>query len=181
MNSQRLFIFTCITVYTVGQFVSVDQPQWRGSKKKKKNGDWNLCRSFSSGAAVARLAGIPYFSPQIRASQQNIFFFSSVGNYLKITTVSWEPGLLSLDRPGAENNWAQPTWWAASDRGTHTHTHRSVESVWENTPTWSCTAVTALLTLHLHTLCINCKKIIWRTKSENVVHWRPWSCRGRSR
>lgn len=75
MNSQRLFIFTCITVYTVGQFVSVDQPQWRGSKKKKKKTGTETCVGVSPQAP--RLPGWLEFPTSLhRFEPHNRTYFS---------------------------------------------------------------------------------------------------------
>lgn len=148
-----------ITVCIVVQFISVDQPQ----RKQRACRDWSLSRCFSSGSVVACWLEFPLL---YRLQLCKSTHFLPVGYPQRILIIRKERGntgglaiiwKIQLDSAHMLKQYDRKKSTAAIHRPGPWLLESCME---EYTLIFHCTAVKALLTLHLHMLCIYCKNII---------------------
>lgn len=143
------------------QFVSVDQPP----RLLKANRDWSLSRCFSSGAVVACWLEFPL---AYRLQHCKNMQFLPVGYPLQILIIGKEWGNTRWISPNLRNTTGYSphakTTWQKEIYSCETQTGPVATEVLHGRIhlIFHCSAAKALLTLHLHMLCIYCENIIQR-------------------
>lgn len=139
------------------QFFSVDQPQ----RKQRAYRDWSLSRCFSSGGVVACWLEFPLLH---RLQLCKSTHFLPVGYPQRILITRKKMGNTGWISPNLRNTTVFSPHVQKHDRRKSTAAIQRqglwlLESCMEQYPLiFHSSAVKALLTLHLHTLCIYCKK-----------------------
>lgn len=162
MTFKCSYICIRITVCIVVQFIPVDQPQ----TKQRAYRDWSLSRCFSSGSVVACWLEFP------------LLYRLQLCESTHLLPAGYPEHILIIRKKRGNTRWISPNLRNTTGFNPHAKTTWQKEIYSSDTQTWAlaigvmygrihfnihCTAVKALLTLHLHMLCIYCKNIIQGT------------------